>query len=170
VSESDPEEGPPETATLAESHTEMTELLLPNDTNNLGRALGGAVLHWMDICGAIAGMRFSNRQCVTASMDHVDFISPIDLGEVAVIEGYVFNTGRTSVDVKVDVTAENPRTDERRRTTASYFTFVALDADGTPTPVPGLDCPTPEEEALREEAVQGRREQLEEVYARLDGD
>ncbi|MDZ5813397.1 hotdog domain-containing protein, partial [Halorubrum sp. AD140] len=89
-----------ETATLASSHTEMTEMLLPNDTNNLGRALGGAVLHWMDICGAIAGMRFSNRQVVTASMDHVDFIAPIEMGEVAIIEGYVFNTGRTSVDVK----------------------------------------------------------------------
>ena len=97
------------TATLAESHTEMTEYLLPNDTNNLGRALGGAVLHWMDICAAVASMRFANRQCVTASMDHVDFISPIDLGEVAVIEGYVFNAGRTSVDVKVDVHAEDPR-------------------------------------------------------------
>ncbi|KPN30569.1 acyl-CoA esterase [Halolamina pelagica] len=69
-----------ETGTLAESYTEMTELLLPNDTNNLGRALGGAVLHWMDIAGAIAGMRFANTQVVTASMDHVDFISPIDLG------------------------------------------------------------------------------------------
>jgi len=121
-----------ETATVAESYTEMTELLLPNDTNNLGRALGGAVLHWMDICGAIAGMRFSNRQVVTASMDHVDFISPIEMGEVAVIEGYVFNVGNTSVDVKVHVSAENPRTDERRRTTTSYFTFVALDDEGAP--------------------------------------
>ncbi|MFC4356469.1 acyl-CoA thioesterase [Halobium salinum] len=160
----------PGTATLAESHTEMTELLLPNDTNNLGRALGGAVLHWMDICGAIAGMRFSNRQCVTASMDHVDFIAPIDLGEVAVVEAYVFNVGRTSIDVKVDVRAENPKTDEERRTTTSYFTFVALDEDGTPTPVPELECPTPEEEALRQEAVDGRHEQMEAVYRRMDGE
>ncbi|WP_101297386.1 acyl-CoA thioesterase [Halegenticoccus soli] len=155
------------TATLAESYTEMTELLLPNDTNNLGRALGGAVLHWMDICGAIAAMRFSNRQCVTASMDHVDFISPIDLGEVAVIEGYVFNTGRTSVDAKVDVRAENPKTDEERETTTSYFTFVALDDDGRPTPVPDLECPTEEERALRRAAVEGRKAQLEAVVERM---
>ncbi|TKX74876.1 acyl-CoA thioesterase [Halorubrum sp. GN11_10-6_MGM] len=157
-----------ETATLASSHTEMTEMLLPNDTNNLGRALGGAVLHWMDICGAIAGMRFSNRQVVTASMDHVDFISPIEMGEVAIIEGYVFNTGRTSVDVKVDVRAENPRTDETRRTTTSYFTFVALDDDGRPTPVPALDCPTDDEAALRDDALEGRREQLRQVVDRYD--
>ncbi|WP_096393317.1 acyl-CoA thioesterase [Halorubrum trapanicum] len=157
-----------ETATLASSHTEMTEMLLPNDTNNLGRALGGAVLHWMDICGAIAGMRFSNRQVVTASMDHVDFIAPIEMGEVAIIEGYVFNTGRTSVDVKVDVRAENPRTDETRRTTTSYFTFVALDDDGRPTPVPGLACPTEDEEVLRDDAMDGREEQLRQVVGRYD--
>jgi acyl-CoA hydrolase len=153
--------------TLAESYTEMTELLLPNDTNNLGRALGGAVLHWMDICGAIASMRFSSRQCVTASMDHVDFISPIDIGEVAVIEGYVFNTGRTSVDVKVDVRAENPQTGEVRETTSSFFTFVALDDDGSPTTVPELDCPTAEEAALREAALEERRAQMEDVAQRL---
>ncbi|MFB6194417.1 MAG: acyl-CoA thioesterase [Halobaculum sp.] len=146
----------------------MTELLLPNDTNNLGRALGGAVLHWMDICGAIASMRFSSRQCVTASMDHVDFISPIDLGEVAVVQGYVFNTGRTSVDVRVHVSAENPKTGEVRETTTSYFTFVALDGAGKPTAVPSLACPTDEEETLREEAVEQRREQLRQVTQRLE--
>jgi acyl-CoA hydrolase len=158
-----------DTATLAESHTEMTELLLPNDTNNLGRALGGAVLHWMDICGAVASMRFSNRQVVTASMDHVDFIAPIDLGEVAVVDGYVFNTGRTSLDVKVDVVAENPRTDDRRRTTTSFFTFVALDDSGTPAPVPRLECPTDEERRLRDDAVEERAAQLETVLNRMDG-
>lgn len=157
-----------ETATVAESYTEMTELLLPNDTNNLGRALGGAVLHWMDICGAIAGMRFSNRQVVTASMDHVDFIAPIEMGEVVVIEGYVFNVGRTSLDVKVDVRAENPKTDEQRQTTTSYFTFVALDDDGTPAAVPALDCPTDEEETMRANAIAGRREQLGAVIDRYD--
>ena len=160
--------GMEETATVAESYTEMTEMLLPNDTNNLGRALGGTVLHWMDICGAIAGMRFSNRQVVTASMDHVDFIAPIEMGEVAVIEGYVFNVGRTSLDVKVDVRAENPRTDEQRRTTTSYFTFVALDDEGAPAGVPELTCPTPEEEALRDEAIEGRREQLADIVERYD--
>ncbi|MDR5672596.1 Acyl-CoA hydrolase [Halalkaliarchaeum sp. AArc-CO] len=159
-----------ETATLAESHTEMTEILLPNDTNTYGRALGGVVLHWMDVCGAIAAMRFANRGVVTASMDHVDFISPIDLGEVAIIEGYVFNTGRTSLDVRVEVRAEDPRTDERRQTTTSFFTFVALDDDGVPTPVPNLECPTTEEESLRDRAKAERRRQLEDVVDRLESE
>src|SRR6056297_1465983 len=157
-----------ETATLVDSYTEMTEILLPNDTNNLGRALGGIVLHWMDICGAIAGMRFSSRQCVTAAMDHVDFISPIDQGEVAVVEGYVFETGSTSVDVKVDVRAENPRTDEERETTTSFFTFVALDGAGTPTDVPELVTPTENQAELVRAAREQRREQLESVVQRYE--
>ena len=157
-------------ATLMDSYTEMTELLLPNDTNNLGRALGGAVLHWMDICGAIAAMRFSGHQCVTASMDHVDFISPIDRGEVAVVEAFVFSTGRTSVDVKVNVRAEDPRTGEERETTTSVFTFVALDESGTPTPVPELECPTENQQALRDAAKEERMDQLQSVAERIEDD
>ncbi len=153
--------------TLETSRTEMTELLLPNETNNLGRALGGAVLHWMDICAAVASMRFSGTQCVTASMDHVDFVSPIDLGEVVVIEGYVFGTGRTSIDVRVDVHAEDPKRGERRLATTSFFTFVAVDDTGRPTDVPELEYPTNEEATLREEAIKARREQLEQITDRL---
>jgi acyl-CoA hydrolase len=157
-------------ATLAESKTEMTEMLLPNETNILGRALGGTVLHWMDICAAIASMRFAGRQCVTASMDHVDFVSPIDLGELAVVEAYVFGTGRTSIEVRVDVHAENPTAGDRRLATTSFFTFVALDDEGQPTGVPDLECPTDAERALREEALEARREQLEQVAERLETD
>ena len=153
---------------LAASRTEMTEMVLPNETNTLGRALGGVVLHWMDICAAIAGMRFAGTQCVTASMDHVDFVSPIDLGEVAVIEAYVFSTGRTSLDVKVDVHTEDPREGERRLSTSSFFTFVAVDESGRPTDVPSLECPTDAEAALRETAVEERREQLQQVADRLE--
>ena len=155
---------------LAASKTEMTEMVLPNETNTLGRALGGVVLHWMDICAAIAGMRFAGTQCVTASMDHVDFVSPIDLGEVAVIEAYVFSTGRTSLDVKVDVHTEDPREGERKLSTSSFFTFVAVDESGHPTDVPSLECPTDAEAALRETAVEERRERLQQVADRLEED
>jgi acyl-CoA hydrolase len=156
------------TSTLTESYTEMTEVLLPNDTNTLGRALGGAVLHWMDMCGAIAAGRFANERVVTASLDHVDFISPIDLGEIAVLEAYVFDTGQTSMDVWVEVHAENPRTDEQRRTTSSFLTFVAIDDSGDPTPVPDLVCEDDAETKLREHARDQRREQLEMLSERLD--
>jgi acyl-CoA hydrolase len=149
----------PESARLMDSYTEMTEMLLPNDTNNLGRALGGAVLHWMDICAAIASMRFSGRQCVTASMDHVDFIAPIEMGEVAVVEAYVFDVGSSSIDVKVDVHAEDPREGTERKTTTSFFTFVALDDDGKPTQVPRLDCDSDAEQQLRNSALEERQNQ-----------
>jgi acyl-CoA hydrolase len=157
-----------ETSTLSESYTEMTEVLLPNDTNMLGRALGGAVLHWMDMSGAVAAGRFAGERVVTASLDHVDFISPIDLGEIAVIEAYVFDTGRTSIDVWVEVHAENPRTDEKRTTTSSFLTFVAIDGSGEPTPVPDLVCEETAEEELRAHAREQRREQLERLSERLD--
>lgn len=156
-------------ATLMTSYTEMTELLLPNDTNQLGRALGGVVLHWMDIAGAIAAQRFSNQLCVTASMDHVDFITPIDLGEVVTVEAFVFDVGTTSIEVKVDVHAEDPKTDgERRETTTSFFTFVALDDDGQPTPVPTLETPTETQSDLRDRARRERRDQLAAVVDQLE--
>ncbi|WP_132058621.1 acyl-CoA thioesterase [Halorussus amylolyticus] len=145
-----------ETATLADSYTEMSEILMPDDTNNLGRALGGSVLHWMDICGAIATRRFSRRQVVTASMDHVDFLGPIDLGEIAVTEAYVFDTGETSMDAKVDVYAERPTDDERRETATSFFTFVALDDDENSARVPELECPTDEQKRKRRVALEER--------------
>jgi acyl-CoA hydrolase len=153
--------------TLATSRTEMTELLLPNDTNQLGRALGGAVLHWMDVCAAVASMRFSNRQCVTAAIDGVTFDGPIELGEVAVIDAYVFSAGRSSMAVNVDVYAEDTMAGERRDAASAVFTYVALDQDGTPTPVPELACPSEEERALRDAAIERRREQLESALARL---
>lgn len=157
-----------DTATLTSSYTEMTELLLPNDTNALGRALGGAVLHWMDVCGAIAALRFSNQAVVTASMDHVDFKGPIDLGEIAVIEAYAYDTGETSINVKVDVRAEDPREGETRETTSSFLTFVAIDDDGSPATVPDLVCETENEDVLREEAKSQRKEELKTLVERLE--
>jgi acyl-CoA hydrolase len=157
--------------TLESSRTQMTELLLPNETNYLGRALGGAVLNWMDLCAAVSAMRFTGRQCVTASMDHVDFLSPIDLGEVAEVNAYVFRTGRTSLDIRVSVHAEDPRGGtNRRKTTTSFFTFVAVDEEGQPTEVPTLECPTEAEEELRARAVAEQREQLAAVAERVQED
>ncbi len=154
-----------ETETLAESHTVMSEILMPNDTNNLGRALGGSVLHWMDICAAISSRRFSRRQVVTASMDHVDFLASIDLGDIVTLEGYVFDTGRTSMDVVVTVRAERPSQNEKRDTATSFFTMVALDDDENPASVPDLDCSTDEQKTLRDDALRRRRNRRETLTA-----
>ncbi|GAA0650030.1 acyl-CoA thioesterase [Salarchaeum japonicum] len=150
---------------LFDSYTERSEILMPNQTNNLGRALGGAVLHWMDICGAITGRRFARRQVVTASMDHVDFLAPIDLGDIVTVRGYVFDTGASSLDVKVDVSAERPSEREKRDTTSSFFTFVALDDDENPASVPDVATPTDEEAELRADALRERRERREAIQS-----
>lgn len=145
-------------ATLRDSYTEMSEILMPNGTNNLGRALGGTVLHWMDICGAIASRRFSGGLTVTASMEGVEFLAPIRQGDIVTLSGYVFETGRTSMGVKVAVTAERPAAGEARETTTSFFTFVAVDESHGTRPVPELSCPTDEQCTLRERALDQQRE------------
>lgn len=144
--------------TLGASYTEMSEILMPTDTNNLGRALGGRVLHWMDICAAIASRRFSGGLTVTAAMEGVAFLAPIEQGEIVTLSGYVFATGRTSMDVKVTVTAERPAADELRETTTSFFTFVAVDGSHGTRPVPDLACASDHQHALRDRALEQRRE------------
>ncbi|WP_439028007.1 acyl-CoA thioesterase [Haloarchaeobius sp. DT45] len=145
-----------DTASLAESYTELSEILMPDDTNNMGRALGGSILHWMDICAAIAARRFARRQVVTAAMDHVDFKNAIDLGDVVVVTGYVFETGDASMDVKVEVRSERPEQGEYEQTATSFFTMVAVDDHGDPTAVPDLACETEMEQALHEAALERR--------------
>jgi acyl-CoA hydrolase len=146
-----------DTASLAESYTELSEILMPDDTNNLGRALGGAILHWMDIAAAIAGRRFAREQVVTAAMDHVDFRAPIALGDIVTVQAYVFATGDASMNVKVDVHAERPETGDYEATATSFFTMVAVDEAGESATVPDIECPTEAEAALREAALDRRR-------------
>jgi len=85
----------------------MTEMVLPNHTNRLGNLLGGQLMHWMDICAAIAAFRHTNKVCVTASVDELNFLHPIKEGEVVILHGSVNRAFRTSVEVGVKVTAEN---------------------------------------------------------------
>jgi acyl-CoA hydrolase len=135
----------------------MHELVLPNDTNALGNLMGGRLLHLMDICAAIAAQRHSNRVVVTASVDNVDFQSAIRLGEVVVLEATVNRAFTTSMETEVNVWAENTTTGERRKCNRAYYTFVAVDQNGRPIPVPPLHAET-EEEHTRYEGAARRRE------------
>lgn len=137
---------------LAESYTETSEVVMPDATNNLGRALGGWVLHRMDVGGVIAARRFARAQVVTASIDRVDFHAPIDLGDIVVLTAYVYDVGETSMRVRVDVTAERPSEDGpagEREPASSHLTFVAIDADERVRPVPDLLVETERERELR---------------------
>lgn len=139
------------------SQCRMNELVLPNDTNVLGNLMGGRLLHLMDICAAIAAQRHSNRTVVTASVDNVDFQSAIRLGEVVVLESVVNRAFTTSMETEINVWAEDNTSGMRRKCNRAYYTFVALDQTGRPTPVPPLE-PETEEERNRFEGAAQRRE------------
>ena len=120
------------------SRVEMTELVLPGDTNALGTIFGGKVMQWIDIAASVAGMRHSAGNVVTASIDALTFLTPIHLGEIVRLQAQVNFVGKTSMEIGVRVEAENPRTAARRYTTKAYLTFVAIDSDGKPRAIPPL--------------------------------
>ncbi|MEM0963989.1 MAG: acyl-CoA thioesterase [Bacteroidota bacterium] len=141
----------------------MTELVLPNDTNTLGNLMGGRLLHFMDVCAAVAAQRHSNRTVVTASVDSVDFRDAIRLGEVVVMEATVTRAFTTSMEVAIEVWAEDTSSGERRHSNRAFYTFVAVDQSGRPIPVAPL-APETSEEHERHDAA-GRRRQLRLVLA-----
>lgn len=147
----------------------VSELMMPHHTNNLGHVFGGEVLSMVDRAAAVAGMRHAERACVTVSIDRVDFKEPIYTGELVTCLARVNFVGRSSMEVGVKVEAENLLTGVRRHTNTCYLTFVAIDAEGRPTPVPPLVLKTPEDEQrfregkLRREARQALARQLNET-------
>ncbi|MHC5064146.1 MAG: acyl-CoA thioesterase [Planctomycetota bacterium] len=140
------------------SATEMTEIVMPNDANPLGNIMGGRVMHWVDICAAVAAGRHSGCQVVTASVDQIDFCRPVRVGGVLVLKASVNYSHRTSMEVGVKVWNEDRASGQRSHVASAYLTFVALDRDtGGPTPIPRL-VPETEEEKRRYEKAKLRRE------------
>ncbi len=136
----------------------MNELVLPNDTNTLNNLMGGRLLHWMDIAAAISGQKHCNRTVVTASVDNVSFKQPIKLGDVVSIEAKVTRSFNTSVEIRLDVWAQNIPSGTKVKSNEAYYTFVALDTDGNTVRVPELLPETEDEASLFEGAL--RRRQL----------
>lgn len=140
-----------------ESSVSMTELVLPNDTNTFNNLMGGRLMHWMDIVSAIAAQKHSNHVVVTASVDNISFKSPIQLGNVVTLKAKVTRSFNTSMEVKIDVEAEDVPSDKSIDSNSAYFTFVALDKDGHPTPVPEVE-PETEDEKLQFDGALRRRQ------------
>ena len=145
---------------VSASRTEMLEIVLPQDANVLDTALGGRVMHLVDMVGAIAAMRHCRAAVVTASVDHIDFRSPIQVGELIILKSSVNRAFHTSLEVGVKVFSENPLTGERRHTTSAYLTFVALDEARRPQVVPALSCATAEDRRRYREALTRRKIRL----------
>jgi acyl-CoA hydrolase len=142
---------------VSASRVEMTELVLPGHTNTQGNIFGGRVMQLIDIAAGVAAMRHSRKTVVTVFVDQLHFKNPIKMGQIVVLQAQVEYVGRTSMEIGVDVYAENPRTGERVQTTTAHLTFVALDEQGKPCPVPPLVLET-DEDRRRYEAARARRE------------
>ena len=141
-----------------ESCVTMTELVLPNDTNTLNNLMGGRLMHWMDIVSAISAQKHSNRIVVTASVDNVSFSKPIRLGNVVTLKAQVTRAFNSSMEVAIEVWAEDIPSNQRIESNRAFFTFVAVDQLGKPIDVPELVPETEQEKELYAGAL--RRRQL----------
>jgi acyl-CoA hydrolase len=142
----------------ADSLIIMTELVLPNDTNTFGNLMGGRLMYWMDIAAALAAMKHCGTPVVTASVDNISFEAPIKLGNVVHIEAKISRAFTTSMEVHMSVWGEDALHQYRYKSNEAYYTFVSLDPNGKPRPVPQLITETEEEKKLFEGAL--RRRQL----------
>ncbi|MGE5313916.1 MAG: acyl-CoA thioesterase [Acidobacteriota bacterium] len=129
-----------EAKTVKQSQARMTQLVLPDETNQLGNLLGGQLMHWIDLVAAIAAMRHARKVCVTASVDEINFINPVKQGEVVTLLASVNRVFTTSMEIGVSVSAENLLTGETHHTNSAYLTFVAIDEQGRPVPVDPIVC------------------------------
>jgi acyl-CoA hydrolase len=139
----------------------MAQIVMPTHTNGVGGVLfGGILMQWIDVCAAIAAMRHCGGAAVTASIDRLDFLVPIRVGDIVVLQAQVNYASRTSMEVGCRVETEDPRSGERRYTTKAYLTFVALDGAGKPRPVPAITAETAHDERRCEQAAKRRADRL----------
>jgi len=140
----------------------MTQIVLPQHANVHGTVLGGTVMHWIDMAAAIVANRHSRRPVVTASIDELSFLAPIQVGQLAALKARITMVDRSSMEVRVDVESEDLLNGERRHTSTAYLTFVALDP-GTkrPTAVPPLILETGQERSEHARALERRKLRLE---------
>jgi acyl-CoA hydrolase len=151
--------------TVASTQSQMTEIVMPNDTNTMGNLLGGRLMHFIDMTGAMAGYRHARTNIVTAAMDHIDFIQPVHLGDLVILKSSVNRAFTTSLEVGVKAWVEHPRTGEMLHVASAYLVFVAIDTKGNRLKVPAVLPETPNE--LRRYAdAQRRREHREAEEAR----
>ncbi len=149
-----------ESKTVADSLTVMTELVLPNDTNAFGNLMGGRLMYWMDIGAALAAMKHCGSPVVTASVDNISFEAPIKLGNVVHIEAKLSRAFNTSMEVHLKVWGEDVLHQYKYKSNEAYYTFVALDPNGKPRPVPQVTPVTEEEKKLFEGALRRRQVRL----------
>jgi acyl-CoA hydrolase len=143
---------------VCDSQSEMSEIVLPNDTNPLNALLGGRLMHWIDLAGAMAAHRHSRNYVVTASVDHIDFLVPVHVGDLVILRSSVNRVFHTSMEVGVKVFVENYIADSAKHVGSAYLTFVAIDREGTRLKVAPVVPETDEQRRRYDDA--GRRREI----------
>jgi acyl-CoA hydrolase len=143
---------------VRDSQSEMAEIVLPNDANPLGALLGGRLMHWIDLAGAMAAHRHSRNYVVTASVDHIDFLIPVRVGDLVILRSSVNRAFHTSMEVGVKVYVENYIADTAQHVASAYLTFVAVDGAGKRLTVPAIIAESDEQRRRYEDA--GRRREI----------
>jgi acyl-CoA hydrolase len=139
----------------------MTQIVMPMHTNGVaGVMFGGIMMQWIDVCAGVAAMRHAEGAVLTASIDRLDFMSPVQVGEIVVLQAQVNYASRTSMEVGCRVETEDMRAGTRRNVTKAYLTFVAVDANGHPRPIQALTLVTPLDERRHAEAQTRRAARL----------
>ena len=146
---------------VRDSQSEMAEIVLPNDANPLGALLGGRLMHWIDLAGAMAAHRHSRHYVVTASIDHMDFLVPVRVGDLVILRSSVNRVFHTSMEVGVKVWVENYIADNCQHVSSAYLTYVAVDRDGHRVPVPAVVPESDEQQRRYDDA--GRRREIRRV-------
>jgi acyl-CoA hydrolase len=147
--------------TPEETRCVMTQIVMPMHTNGAaGVMFGGIMMQWIDVCAGVAAMRHARCGVVTASIDRLDFLSPVQVGEIVVLQAQVNYVSHTSMEVGCRVETEHMRTGERRYVTKAYLTFVAIDERGKPKPLPRLELATDEDVRRHSDAERRRADRL----------
>lgn len=158
---------------VSQSRVEMAQIMEPNDANFLGKVFGGRILEMIDLCAYATSSKHAGRICVTASFDRVDFHEPINVGELVTMVGFVSFVGRTSLEVTIEIYAQNLLTRDQRHTNTARVTMVAIDQNGKPCQVPSLLAETRDEKIrflegrLRRELRAQQRTDLEAKVAQF---
>ena len=147
--------------TVAESRAEIAQVMMPSDANPAGNVHGGVIMKMIDEAAAIPALRHSQKVVVTASVDKIDFIYPVYVGNLVVAKASVNYVGKTSMEIGVRVESENLKSGKKLHVNSAYLTYVALDPRGRPTEIPPIYPETPEEKRRYEDAIKRRQARLE---------
>ena len=146
---------------VKDSYVIMHELILPNDTNNLGNVFGGKVMQYMDLCAAMSAYKFARTAVVTASVDRLNFLAPAKMGDIIIFKSSVNYTSRSSMEVGVKIESENPLTGKIKHTASAHLTFVSLDEDGSPKSIDNIIPESKDEKRRYDEGKERHAQRLE---------